>query len=779
MTKISVVIPVYNAEEFLEQCVGSVLEQTFTDVEVICVDDCSKDRSYEIMQELRSRDPRVKIFHFEEPKSALQARKTGVMAAEGKYILFLDADDFLELDACRKIWDKIEQEKVDILHFSSRVLNCANLPQGRIDSNQKMLTPYGGKLVGEAVFSGCFLEKKFFFTLWNKLLNAEICKKAFSYMEDKYLPKAQDLYSFFIISYFSRSYYGWVSEPLHNYCLGRGVVGSSKMNLDKFERYCTQVNIVEVLRKFSAEQNILNKTEPIIQKYYEQWISECVKLWKNELPGDLAVQGWEVLCRYWGSRNAIACTAQLFWLQRPDVAKKLERIPKISLQDREVKTIAFYYYHFTTGGVQRVISLLAKMFVKMGYKVVIITDSETSDEDFSLPEGTVRTNIFNRESVNKDSVQQRLNSWDALMEQYHFDVVLYNAWTSNIMLWDFLYLKEAGIPVVVQAHSVFSFAVNKFQNLFPEIVKILPIADGLVVLSDADKAFWDAYADHVYMIPNPIAEELEGAINAKWDNKAIIWVGRVSNEKQPWAAFGIMEKVVRQIPDAKLYLLGNFDDPKWVKMAEDKGISANVVFCGMTQNVNEYYTNASIHLSTSKYEGFLMTLLEAQAHGLPSVMFRMPHLTIGTPECGVVGVDMMDISSAANEIVRLLADREHWQKNSSMARVSYERLKLYDYKKAWRRVLTGEYEPAEITKPVRDMIHTFVNHYSEGFKFQESQKKQMAVSYSDFDPVSYKIGRILTFIPRKIRGAIACCRENGLAYTMKLALAKIKRLLSS
>ena len=775
MPKISVVIPVYNTEEYLEQCVESVLNQTMMDLEVICVDDCSRDSSYEIMKSFAAKDPRVKIYRFDESKSALQARKTGVLGSTGEYILFLDADDYLEQDACEKIYNKIRQEQVDILHFSSRVVNCANLPQSRIDSNQKLLTPYQNKLEGRAVFEGCFRDKKFFFTLWNKLINGDLCRKAFTYMEDKYLPKAQDLYSFFIIAYFAKSYMGWACEPLHNYCLGRGVVGSASMNPDKFERYCTQVNIVSALAKFSADRGELDQNQEILDKYHDQWIEECVRLWKNELPKEFAVEGWNILCRYWGVQNVISCVAKLFWYQRGDVARKLEQLPRISLADKKVKTIAIYYYHFTTGGVQRVMCLLAEMFIKLGYKVVIITDSEETAEDFPLPVGAERISIYTREQMDRDNVKPRLEAWDVLMQKYQFDMVFYHAWTSHVMLWDFLYLKNAGIPVIAHAHSVFSFAVNKFQNLFTEITKILPMADGMVVLSDADKVYWDAYAPNVYSIPNPIAEELQHTGTAQWENKSLIWVGRVSNEKQPWAIFAIMEKVVRQVPDAKIYLLGNFDDPKWQNMVQEKGLQENVIFCGLTQNVKAYYEKASVHLSTSKYEGFQMTILEAQAHSIPTVMFRMPNLTIGTPECGVIGVDMMDYAGAADEIVKLLTKQEHWNVNSALARDSYERLSGYDYENAWRQVLTGEQMPSTVTKSVADMIHTFVNHYEEGCKFLESQKRQALPAIDD--PISYKIGRIITFLPRKIRGGIRCCKEHGFGYTLKRALGKIKQKL--
>lgn len=766
MPKISIIIPVYNTEDYLVQCLDSTLAQTLTDIEVICVDDHSTDHSLDILTQYAERDNRVRVFHFDKPKSALQARKVGVMAATGDYILFLDADDYLEKDACLKIYTQIIKENVEILHFSSRVINCANLPQSRIDNNQRLLTPCQKRITGNKIFEACFLKQEFFITLWNKLFCAKLCKKAFGYMEDLYLPKAQDLYSFFIISYFAQSYKGWVSEPLHNYCIGRGVVGSSTMNLDKFERYCTQVHVAEALDAFCSKEALPESYRSVIDRYRTQWLDECVKIWKNQISKELAPKAWKILCNYWGTNQVIACTAKLFWYQRTAIARKLEKQEKNYPYKKKVKTIAIYYYHFTTGGVQRVIALLSQMFLKMGYQVVFITDTQPSEEDFPLPAGVIRTTILDRSKVNSENFIQRLDSWDALLEQYQFDMVFYHAWTSNIMLWDFLYLKDHGIPVIAHCHSVFSFAVNKFQPIFSEIARVLPVADGLVVLSDADKVFWDAFTENVHVIPNPISNDLENAVPAKWDNQSVIWVGRVSNEKQPWAIFSIMEAVVAQLPDTKIYLLGDFDDPKWKKMASQKRIDKNVIFCGMTQNVNEYYSNASVYLSTSKYEGFPMTLLEAQAHQLPTVMFDMPYLTLGTPEHGVIGVDQMDTSAAAAEIVRLLKDKAYWQTNSDLAYRSYCQLKTYDFEAAWCKVLTGQILESSSDAAVNNMIHTFMNHYEEGLKYSNSQ--QLQVNYSERKP-----GTIVITLPKLLAGFIQCCQDHGFLYTIKYSWTKI------
>ncbi len=103
--KISVIIPVYNTKEYLEDCVNSVLEQTWPDFELILIDDGSQDGSREICEELCRKDNRIRSI-FQEHKGVSAARNAGIEAAEGKYLFFLDSDDMIHpqlLEALRKV----------------------------------------------------------------------------------------------------------------------------------------------------------------------------------------------------------------------------------------------------------------------------------------------------------------------------------------------------------------------------------------------------------------------------------------------------------------------------------------------------------------------------------------------------------------------------------------------------------------------------------------------------------------------------------------------------
>lgn len=115
--RFSVVIPVYNVEKYLKDCLDSVLNQTFADWEAICVNDGSTDNSSAILAEYASRDSRIKAIT--QPNGGLSAaRNTGMRAAQGEYVFFLDSDDWLETNALKVLSEHLNGE--DMLCFSGR-----------------------------------------------------------------------------------------------------------------------------------------------------------------------------------------------------------------------------------------------------------------------------------------------------------------------------------------------------------------------------------------------------------------------------------------------------------------------------------------------------------------------------------------------------------------------------------------------------------------------------------------------------------------------------------
>ncbi len=123
MPKVSVIIPVYNAENFLKRCLDSVCNQTLSDIETICINDCSTDNSLDILKEYN-----VKIVNLEENKGASFARNIGIEKACGEYLGFVDSDDYIAADF------------YEILYNNSK---RADIVKGNIiDADTKVTTPF-------------------------------------------------------------------------------------------------------------------------------------------------------------------------------------------------------------------------------------------------------------------------------------------------------------------------------------------------------------------------------------------------------------------------------------------------------------------------------------------------------------------------------------------------------------------------------------------------------------------------------------------------------------
>ena len=117
MPKISIILPTFNVEKYIAKALESCINQSFKDIEIIVVDDCGSDKSIDIAKEYAKKDERIKIIHNEENLGTFAARNNGVKAAGGGYIMFLDPDDYLELNACEECMKILKNNEIDLLFF--------------------------------------------------------------------------------------------------------------------------------------------------------------------------------------------------------------------------------------------------------------------------------------------------------------------------------------------------------------------------------------------------------------------------------------------------------------------------------------------------------------------------------------------------------------------------------------------------------------------------------------------------------------------------------------
>ena len=172
---LSVVIPVFNAEKYLEKCISSVLKQSFYDFELLLVNDGSMDRSDEICRKYAETDQRIRYFHIENSGS-LKARVYGTLKAEGKYLLFCDADDFYcDEKAFEKLFRTASQYEPDIIEFgfckTFKLFKTRRMPADRIEFAEReefINTDYPKLLCSH------WDESRLTTTVWDKLYKREL-----------------------------------------------------------------------------------------------------------------------------------------------------------------------------------------------------------------------------------------------------------------------------------------------------------------------------------------------------------------------------------------------------------------------------------------------------------------------------------------------------------------------------------------------------------------------------------------------------------------------------
>lgn len=177
MVEISVVVPIYNVEDYLEECLDSIVNQTFTDLEIICVNDGSKDNSLEILKEYAKKDDRIIVIDQENGGHAV-ATNVGMDLATGKYLFLMDSDDILKLDTLELTYNAAEEKDVDFVLFQA--INYNN-EKGEFYEAENYSMNRVADFVGENVFSFDDLGDLCFeiaVTPWTKLYNREFIENS-------------------------------------------------------------------------------------------------------------------------------------------------------------------------------------------------------------------------------------------------------------------------------------------------------------------------------------------------------------------------------------------------------------------------------------------------------------------------------------------------------------------------------------------------------------------------------------------------------------------------
>lgn len=296
--KISIIIPVYNVEKYLESCLDSVLEQSFKDIEIICVNDCSTDNSINILKKYAESDSRIIIIDKQINEGLLSARKSGVDIACGEYIIFLDSDDYIKKDLCLFIAENTDKNNYDVLQYK---IDIEDYTYGSKNAQwlKEALQPCNRELKNNNILSEAYINRSYVTSLVGKAFKTELCKEVYNNIPNEHCYVGEDIFTYFLIACLAESYAGKNTEGYYVYRYGLGVENSETVQLSKFEQYCKMSNWLTHARKFLEDNGSDNTKELAFEKMAVRMCEDCCKIYRDRISAEDKDKAAELLAYYW------------------------------------------------------------------------------------------------------------------------------------------------------------------------------------------------------------------------------------------------------------------------------------------------------------------------------------------------------------------------------------------------------------------------------------------------------------------------------------------------
>lgn len=411
--KISVIVPTYNSEKYLEKCLNSLINQTYKNLEIIVVNDCSKGNCDEILKKYK--DSRIKYVKNDTNKGLFHARITGAEVATGDYIAFLDSDDYVSIDFYRTLINKAENSQADIvignmvLEFDSGKKVISNLSQMQFEELNK-----------EEILNEYFNQEGLNFTwhtIWNKIYSKSIWDKSLKHYkkQKEHLIMTED-FAFSTVLFFYANKITRVENDAIFYCQHDGTsTAIDNISFEKVEKNLIDLNTsFHFVEDFLKEVNIYDKYNTKLEKwkmlYCTQHRNYIKKAKLNENEKNKVNELFDKLCNGKKEENV---NNNFAYIETP-WNDKLEKI-KSEIVNKEVKCVSFDIFD----------TLVVRPFYKPTDLIILLNSyfRELSEDQSGMDFAKIRINAeYNtrQKLVNSDMQEITIDEiYNAIKEQYH------------------------------------------------------------------------------------------------------------------------------------------------------------------------------------------------------------------------------------------------------------------------------------------------------------------------------------------------------------------------
>lgn len=673
---VSIVIPLFDDEGYVAAALDSCLAQTLPDIEILCVDDASTDRTAEIVEQYARRDARVRLIRQSGNLSAFQARRAGIAAAAAPHVLFLDGDDTLAPKAAELSLAKARVTGADVVGFGVEIVDSGSGVPKRFEA---ALQPRHEELRSPEIVSRLFpVGDEANGHLWRYLWATSLLRAAYDGIApDVAYYRANDLpISFLALAHATK--YVSITDRLYRYHFRRGTSGHAITGTEQFEFLVSGITPItaiadqvrEIARRAPDGAALLASYESARLHIIGNVLRYCMR----DTSGELQSECLTLLKSTVGDLDVVRAAAGFY----PKALSALSRhVTQPHPPSTPVKNVLLTTMHLETGGLQSVMLEQAAHLVDEGYNVTIAV-LRNAGREVELPAGVDLVEISGENKVG------RLDHWLAVCREYAIDVIIdHHILYNDNWPWFALSALAADIPTIGWVHN---FALRPlFDGLRRTsfLTTHMRILLKIVTLSPADVTFWKLQGlERVVYLPDPPspmalkALAVGAARTAPTGRLELAWWGRLDREtKQVYALIEVAQELRARDLDFRLTIIGpdsgNLTAMQVRQNAVERGVDEFVDLIGEQSADELVATLKKTHLlvSTSAIEGFQLTIIEAQALGMPVVMYDLPWLLTVRGNTGLVTANPEDAGALADAIVHIAHEAGRYE---SLSRASRE-----------------------------------------------------------------------------------------------------------
>lgn len=289
MPKISLIVAAYNIEDYIERCIESLLKQTFTDIEIVIVNDGSTDGTLNKIESLIKNDNRVKLIN-KENEGVVEARRTGFINSTGEYVLFIDGDDWLDTKACQKCYEKLLEDSYDILYYGYYIA---------YDNEKNIKVEIKEEILNEKQFLRELLLVNVKGCMWTKVIRRSYLidnnidfPKGIIYGEDLAMSVDIACYKPKVVTLNEQFYYYYQREnsitnsKLTNQAFhiinALDYIKECMINKNLFEEFIEEYNYLVYRNLFYSFITCNNEVNNLHKELYDNWIKRNIKINKNK-----------------------------------------------------------------------------------------------------------------------------------------------------------------------------------------------------------------------------------------------------------------------------------------------------------------------------------------------------------------------------------------------------------------------------------------------------------------------------------------------------------------